>query len=384
MPTGLSSTSAPPRSSRGPPREITSSSVGDSPLRCPGKGCSVAVVLLSRHRSPRLGTAILTPPPRPPVLRRPSSPRAATRTAHPPSGAIGAFGPVRSLSGGFGRCPFGRLRSGRRAELGRDRRGLGTHRRSSLPPSAEIGHCSSALGTLRLAGPHHSGTRPRSGGLGSHPIRQVPLRAAPRGLGRAPLASQQGARAPAAFARGPSGSGRFGPHRNSVERPRTRSSAVGQARLRSARRSPLPAGPPSGAPGGGGGAGSATPGPAHGAARRQLGRRTARFARGTGAAAGAAAGSGGGGGAGGGGNGDGGRRRAHPDGSTANAKRRRGRRRRCLRRSGRAALPQPAWGSRNPGSGPHTAPGARAGTASSLRERSHPLAESHTPPLHTQ
>lgn len=257
------------------PRERSPVARWETAPRCPGKGCRVAVVLLSRHSSPRLGTAIPTPPPRPPLLRRPGSPRAALRPAHPPSGAIGAFGPVRSLSGGFGCCPFGRLRSGRRVELGCDRRGLGTHRSSSLPPSAEIGHGSSALGTLRLDGPHCSGTRPRSGGLGSHPIRQVPLRAAPRGLGRAPLASRQGAHAPAAFARGPSGSGRFGPHRNSVERPRTRSSAVGQARRRSAPWSPPSRRTPLRRARGGGGAGSATPGPAHGAQRRRPGRRTA-------------------------------------------------------------------------------------------------------------
>lgn len=210
----------------------------------PRKGLScrwrvaIAIPLTSaRHRH-------FDTPPHPPLLRRPGSPRAAARPAHPPSGAIGAFGPVRSLSGGFGRCPFGRLRSGRRAELGCNRRGLGTHRSSSLPPSAEIGRGSNELGTIRLAGPHRSGTRPRSGGLGSHPIRQVPLRAAPRGLGRAPLASRQGARAPAAFARGPSGSGRFGPHRKSVGRPRTRSSALGPARRRSARRPPRPQDPP--------------------------------------------------------------------------------------------------------------------------------------------
>lgn len=325
--------------------------------------CRVAIATrLTSARYRHLGA-----PPRPPLLRRPGSRRAATRPAHPPSGTIGAFGPVRSLSGGFGRCPFGRLRSGRREELGCDRRGLGTHRRSSLPPSAHIGNGSSALGTLRLAGPHRSGTRPRSGGLGSHPIRQVPLRAAPRGLGRAPLASRQGARAPAAFARGPSSSGRFGPHRKSVGRPRTRSAPLGRARRRSSRRPPPARRTPLRRGRGAGGAGSATPGPAHGA-QRGPGRPTARLARGTWAEAGAAAGSGEGGG-----NGDGGRRRAHRDGSAANAKRRRGRRRRCLRRSGRAALPQPARGCPSPGSGPHRAPEARAGTATSLRERSHPL-----------
>lgn len=260
MPTGLGSTSAPPRSSRVAPRAGTFSTVGNSPP-VPWEGlscrCRVAIatpLTSARHRH-------LDARPRPPVLRRPGSPRAAIHPSHPPSGVIGAFGPVRSLSGGFGRCPFGRLRSGRRAELGCDRRGLGTHRPSSLPPSAEIGNGSSALGTLRLAGPHRSGTRPHSGGLGSHPIRQVPLRAAPHGLGRAPLASRQGARAPAAFARGPSRSGRFGPHRKSIGRPRTRSSSLGQARHRSAPRPPpRPQDPPQARPGGV--AGRARPSPA--------------------------------------------------------------------------------------------------------------------------
>lgn len=148
-----------------------------------------------RHREGAAGidgNAPLTSPhdrhlgaPPPPVLRRPGSPCAATvRLPAPslPSGAIGALGPVRPLSGGFGHCPFGRLRSGRRRGIrtrsertrhrsaflasaspafGRDRKGLGRARDSSTLWAGPLGD-SALFGRARVP----------------HPICQVPLRAA--------------------------------------------------------------------------------------------------------------------------------------------------------------------------------------------------------------
>ncbi|XP_009472258.1 PREDICTED: deformed epidermal autoregulatory factor 1 homolog [Nipponia nippon] len=117
------------------------------------------------------GTAPLTspgdrhspPPPRSPPL--------------PPSGAIGALGPVRPLSGGFGHCPFGRLRSGRRrgirarsertrhssaflapasAAFGRDRKRLERARDSSTLWAGPLGD-SALFGRARLPPPDLSG-----------------------------------------------------------------------------------------------------------------------------------------------------------------------------------------------------------------------------------
>lgn len=162
MPTGLSSTSAPPRSSRGPPREITSSSVGDSPLRCPGKGCSVAVVLLSRHRSPRLGTAILTPPPRP---ARPSSavPAAPARPLAPPTRLR-----VRSERS----ARFGRFR----ADSGAAHSGVSV--RAGERSSGAIGEDSAHIGAPRYRLRLRSDTARARSGLFASPGRTT------RGLGR--------------------------------------------------------------------------------------------------------------------------------------------------------------------------------------------------------
>uniref|UniRef100_A0A803WFB4 SAND domain-containing protein n=1 Tax=Ficedula albicollis TaxID=59894 RepID=A0A803WFB4_FICAL len=141
------------------------------PPRCPGRDCPVAVVLLSRHRSPRLGTAILTlrptrrssavpaappPPPPPPPLAPPTRLRARSERS-------ARFGRFRAdsdaaRSGVFGPANGARVRSERTRHtsallataFGRDRKRLERARDSSPRRAAPLGD-SAAFGRARVS-----------------------------------------------------------------------------------------------------------------------------------------------------------------------------------------------------------------------------------------
>ncbi|XP_013053822.3 deformed epidermal autoregulatory factor 1 homolog isoform X1 [Anser cygnoides] len=174
------------------------------------------------------------------VPAAPARPRPAPRS----SAAIGAFGPVRSLSGGFGQCPFGRRRSGRRrrseevrkssaflatasAAFGRDRKRLERVRDSSTPLAGPLGD-SALFGRARAGSPSC----------------QVSLRAAASAASRPGIGQPAGSaglarREPSDEAR--QRSARFGSPRKRSARPRgARSETLGSARNRSAalRRAP--------------------------------------------------------------------------------------------------------------------------------------------------
>lgn len=91
------------------------------PRRCVARRCTALTSPHGRHAGPPP-----PPPASPPASRQPPRRGRSCRPAPLPSGAIGALGPVRSLSGGFGQCPFGSCRSGRR--WGRAARGCGQRR----------------------------------------------------------------------------------------------------------------------------------------------------------------------------------------------------------------------------------------------------------------
>lgn len=125
------------------------------PRRCVARRCTALTSPHGRHAGPPP-----PPPASPPASRQPPRRGRSCRPAPLPSGAIGALGPVRSLSGGFGQCPFGSCRSGRRKGIrarsekvrhisaflasaspafGRDRKRLERTRDSSTPRAGPLG-----------------------------------------------------------------------------------------------------------------------------------------------------------------------------------------------------------------------------------------------------
>lgn len=232
------------------------------------RGRHRAAHLASRRPSWRPAPAARSPPPsRQPLRRGGSAARAwaglAARSppcpprAPPPSGAIGALGPVRSLSAGFGRCPLGCLRSGRRsgirersertrhssaflapasAAFGRDRKRLERTRDSSTLRAGPLGD-SALFGRARVPPPDLSGIASGRSAADSAGLGCVLPRDWPAAGNRGPRSSGAIARLRTRPEKTRDTSGTIGSRSEPLDRARgTRSEALGRARRRSAAR----------------------------------------------------------------------------------------------------------------------------------------------------